>query len=95
MTPVERPEGAIDSEPSGRGRMARLRVVAVVTAIVLVADILVLKFVVPWADDEFPNPFMSTGYIVTFFLVFLNFVTAFAMVAYIFQGDSYPSDRWR
>lgn len=74
--------------------MARLRVVAVVTAVVLVADTLVLKFVVPWADDEFPNPFMSTGYIVTFFLVFLNFVTAFAMVSYIFHVDSYPSDRW-
>lgn len=75
--------------------MTRLRVVAVAATIMLVADILVLKFAVPWADDEFPNPFMSTGYIITFFLVFFNFVTAFVMVSSIFHGDSYPSDRWR
>lgn len=79
---------------NGERRMRAVTAVAVAVATVI-ADILVLKFVVPSVDDEFPNPFMNPGYIVTFFLVFFNFVTALIIVSHMFHGDSYPSDRWQ
>lgn len=65
-----------------------------VTLATVVADALVLVFVVPWAEEEFRNPFMSGGYIVTFFLVFVNIVIFFTLVAFVLHEDSYPSDRW-
>lgn len=64
------------------------------TIATIVVDILVLTFVVPWAEEEFYNPYMSMGYIVTFFLVFCNLVIFFALVAFVLHEDSYPSDRW-
>jgi hypothetical protein len=65
-----------------------------VAAAILVADVLVLKFVVPWADEQFHNPFMSMGYIIAFFLAFINLVALFALAAFVLHQDSYPSDRW-
>ena len=41
------------------------------------------------------NPFMSLGYIVTFFVVLFNFITFFALVAHLPSQGSHPSDRWK
>ncbi|MEW5748294.1 MAG: hypothetical protein AB1793_05865 [Candidatus Thermoplasmatota archaeon] len=81
---------AADDEERGR----RMAIAAVAALATVVADALVLIWVVPWAEEEFDNPFMSGGYIVTFFLVFFNFVIAFALVSLVLHKDSYPSDRW-
>ncbi|MCU0853126.1 MAG: hypothetical protein MUC90_07760 [Thermoplasmata archaeon] len=68
---------------------------AVATAVaILVADFLVLMFVVPWAGERFPNPFMSMGYIIAFFLALVNLVVLLALAAFVLHQDSYPSDRW-
>jgi len=76
-------------------RRRRYRTVAYVMAVTVAIDVLVLSLVVPWAEEKFYNPIMSVGYIITFLVVFSNLVTVFTLVAYLFHGDSYPSDRWR
>lgn len=75
-------------------RRRRATAAAVVALATMVADALVLTYAVPWGEEEFDNPLMSGGYIITFFLVFINFVIAFALVSLILHKDSYPSDRW-
>lgn len=76
------------------GRRRRAAIAAAAVLATMVADALVLTYVVPWADEKIHNPIMSGGYIVTFFLVFINFVIAFALVSLVLHKDSYPSDRW-
>jgi len=99
MTSLMKPEdgrevNAVGDKTGTARRKRTLRTIAV-AAVVLTADVLTLKWVVPWADEMTDNPFMSLGYIVTFFVVFINFIILFALVAYLPSQESYPSDRWK
>jgi type II secretory pathway component PulF len=78
-----------------RERRSRLLTATVIMAVIVVVDILILTSVVPWAEEISENPYMSLGYVVTFLTVFANFLVVLGIVAYIFHGDSYPSDHWK
>ena len=70
-------------------------VIVSVGAVMAVLDFVSFKWFVPWADEMTDNQFMSLGYIVTFFVIFCNFIIFFALLAYLLQRESYPSDRWQ
>lgn len=93
MNPEDSTPERDDASKDG-GRRRRATFAATAALVTLVVDALVLIYVVPWAHEEFDNPFMSAGYIITFFLVLANLVTALALVALVLHKDSYPSDRW-
>lgn len=82
-----------------RRRIADIRrtvaVVGVVAALVIVLDYVSFAWFVPWADEMTDNPLMSLGYIVVFFVIFCNLLLFIALLAYLFHGESYPSDRWQ
>jgi polyferredoxin len=93
MTTTEAPPAP--GQGGGRAKKKRrLRLAAAAVVVILLVDALVLTLVVPWADEQFHNPFMSLGYIITFFLAFCNLVVLFALTAFVLHGESYPSDRW-
>lgn len=90
----ETPEG----HETGGGediRKKRISVAFIVLALTAIVDLLVITKVVPWAEEISDNPFMSLGYVVTFLTVFVNFLIAIGILAYVLHGDSYPSDRWK
>lgn len=85
-------EDGLGDEKAERG--LRLRVTIIVATVTVAMDLLVMIWVVPWADERFHNPFMSVGYIIAFFAVLCNLVVLLSLLAYMFHQDSYPSDRW-
>lgn len=86
-----------DADPSNEKseRRGRRWPTAIILAATVVADALIFTMVVPWAEGISKDRFMSLGYVVTFLTVFVNLLIVLGLVAYMFHGDSYPSDRWK
>ena len=79
----------------GRARRGRAPAAVVLISVAIVLDYLSFAYVIPWVDERYFSPFMSAGYILTFFIVLCNLIFAFAMLAYLLHRDSYPSDKWQ
>ncbi len=93
-------KGTSQRKKGGRGRASSIvredfPVIVVVGAVMAVLDFVSYEWFVPWADEMTDNQLMSLGYIVTFFVIFCNLIIFFALVAYLLQRESYPSDRWQ
>jgi len=78
------------SEPRGS-----LRVILIVLVILAAIDFCIFVWVVPWADKTYQSLFGSLGYVIVFLTIFVDFLIGLALVAYYFNSQSYPSDRWQ
>ena len=78
-----------------RNTRRRIRTIVAVAAAVVAFDLMVLKWLVPWADERYVSNYGTLGYVFTFLTVAVTMIVFLGLVAYYFQRESYASDRWQ
>lgn len=78
-----------------RNTRRRGRTIVAVAAAVVAFDLMVLKWLVPWADERYVSNHGTLGYVFTFLTVVVTLIVFLGLVAYYFQRESYASDRWQ
>lgn len=81
--------------PPSPGRPRRIVIATFLGVLLLFADLAVLRWAVPWADEHYKTIYGSGGYVIVYFVVFLTVMTLLVLVTYVLEHESYPSDRWQ
>lgn len=76
-------------------RLRRIIIAIFLAVVVFFVDFAVLKWVVPWAHEQYKTVYGSGGYVVLFFTALLTVTASLALITYVLQHESYPSDRWQ